>query len=720
MDINLSHGSYDDVNIMSIRSDGKVGIGKTNPAYTLDVEGDVNLTTNLNVGGTSGYVNILNIPTVSNSTDHTDTPLTITNQSNIGTATVLNDPVPVINLCRQSFGAALINGSKATFKICRWENNGRNSRSRMDINLSHGSYDDVNIMSIRSDGKVGIGKTNPAYTLDVGGDISGTNIRGNGANLTNLEMGNAATGTLAVNRGGTGVSSLASLALDAANITTGTLAVNRGGTGVSSLASLALDAANITTGTLAVNRGGTGVSSLASLALDAANITTGTLGVARGGTGVSTLASLSLSAANITTGTLGVARGGTGVSTLASLSLSAANITTGTLAVNRGGTGATTFTINKILFGNGTGAINQNNNLHWDNTNSRLGIGSISPTVALDVSGDINLTGELKKNGSLLNLGGDWSITNSQLYTDNNVKIKGKLSINNGNDSGILDKMSPGSLIVGDKLSNYGNTGELSISSTNIAGILLECLDKTEIVVNDNNDRVTSLISYVGGTLANGGNIIKIGNKIDTELRQSGQIISFPYGNVGIGTENPTAKLHVNGNMKVDGSITITDGQAINFGANGADGRMYRTGGNAYIEADDSLIIKSTSGGNGVTINNGGITAHGVIFSKNSYILAKGPQVSTYWSANNLIAVSINQFSYGTLGPITGILTVYDENGNFWCGTFKVWDYGSSGNVTKTIDSYNMSHHDTAWDPWGGNYVRFNYSQGKTCYYKVS
>jgi hypothetical protein len=65
----------------------------------------------------------------------------------------------------------------------------------------------------------------------------------------------------------------------------------------------------------------------------------------------------------------------------------------GTLAVGNGGTGATTFTAGQVLFGNSTSAINTSANLFWDNANARLGIGTASPTVALDVVGAINLTG---------------------------------------------------------------------------------------------------------------------------------------------------------------------------------------------------------------------------------------------------------------------------------------------------------------------------------------
>ncbi len=65
---------------------------------------------------------------------------------------------------------------------------------------------------------------------------------------------------------------------------------------------------------------------------------------------------------------------------------------TGTLPVANGGTNTTTLTANKVMVGNGTSGVLTPTNLHWDNTNSRLGIGISSPTQSLDVSGKVNIS----------------------------------------------------------------------------------------------------------------------------------------------------------------------------------------------------------------------------------------------------------------------------------------------------------------------------------------
>jgi len=65
-----------------------------------------------------------------------------------------------------------------------------------------------------------------------------------------------------------------------------------------------------------------------------------------------------------------------------------ANVTpgvTGTLPVANGGTNATTLTANKVMVGNGTSGVLTPTNLHWDNTNSRLGIGNTNPGFKLDL-----------------------------------------------------------------------------------------------------------------------------------------------------------------------------------------------------------------------------------------------------------------------------------------------------------------------------------------------
>ena len=68
---------------------------------------------------------------------------------------------------------------------------------------------------------------------------------------------------------------------------------------------------------------------------------------------------------------------------------------TGTLPVANGGTNTSMLTANKVMVGNGTSGVLTPTNLHWDNTNSKLGIGVTSPTQSLDVNGVGKFTGAI-------------------------------------------------------------------------------------------------------------------------------------------------------------------------------------------------------------------------------------------------------------------------------------------------------------------------------------
>ncbi len=64
----------------------------------------------------------------------------------------------------------------------------------------------------------------------------------------------------------------------------------------------------------------------------------------------------------------------------------------GTLGVPYGGTGRNSFTTGSILFSSGASISQDNTNLFWDNNNKRLGVGTNSPTVLLDVAGEVKAT----------------------------------------------------------------------------------------------------------------------------------------------------------------------------------------------------------------------------------------------------------------------------------------------------------------------------------------
>ena len=173
-----------------------VSVGKTtSPTVRLDVEGDGKFSGNVvtigNIGISKttpdanlhvmGYQYVNGPPTLTNAFDHSDAPLTLTH----GTATsstAINDPKPLLHLTRSGTNNESY-GARASFNLSRYENSSTHSRSRLDVALADGTYAESTVMTLRADGKVGVGVTSPAYKLDVDGDLNlstGSTLRING------------------------------------------------------------------------------------------------------------------------------------------------------------------------------------------------------------------------------------------------------------------------------------------------------------------------------------------------------------------------------------------------------------------------------------------------------------------------------------------------------------------------------------------------------------
>ena len=161
-------------------ADANVGIGTKTPSANLHVVGHQ-------------YVN--DPPTISGSFDHSDAPLTLTHPTPTS-ASAINDPKAVLHLTRDGTNGESY-GSKASFKMSRYENSGTASRSRLDVTLTDGTYADTHVMSLRGDGKVGIGTTTPTEALDVNGVVKQQNIPAFRVQLTDGSI--AGTGVIDYN-----------------------------------------------------------------------------------------------------------------------------------------------------------------------------------------------------------------------------------------------------------------------------------------------------------------------------------------------------------------------------------------------------------------------------------------------------------------------------------------------------------------------------------------
>jgi hypothetical protein len=189
---------------MTILETSNVGIGVTNPQGRLHI---------------SGGSAFMNTP-ISDGYNHLTTPLVVTNTSGI---TGITDARPVLDLSRNATGSKAV---RATFKLGKYQFGGSTSKTKLDLYLTDANYaDEVDVMTLQADGRVGIGSTQPSAFLEVIADGTGNprtnglmvhNIHGTGdgdaimASRTDNEDGNAftshiqtANGTFSSRRGWT-------------------------------------------------------------------------------------------------------------------------------------------------------------------------------------------------------------------------------------------------------------------------------------------------------------------------------------------------------------------------------------------------------------------------------------------------------------------------------------------------------------------------------------
>ena len=264
------------------------------------------------------------------------------------------------------------------------------------------------------------------YTAGTGLTLTGTQFSITNTGVSAASYGSASSvPAIAINAQGQITSATdTAIAISASQITSGSLGVARGGTGASSLtangilygngtSAVGVTSAGVTGEVLVGNTGSpptwatlssSAVTSFSggttgltpSSATQGAITLAGTLAAANGGTGINsysvgdllyasgttTLAALP----DVATGNALIS-GGVGVAP-AWGKIGLTTHVSGTLPVGNGGTGtATAFTTGSVVFAGASGVYSQDNaNLFWDDSNNRLGIGTVSPAVKLAIS----------------------------------------------------------------------------------------------------------------------------------------------------------------------------------------------------------------------------------------------------------------------------------------------------------------------------------------------
>ena len=80
----------------------------------------------------------------------------------------------------------------------------------------------------------------------------------------------------------------------------------------------------------------------------------------------------------------------------------------------------------------------------------------------------------------------------------NKTIVNGICNIHGGAPYAVTNnRMQNGSLTIGDISLDYGGSNDWT---SNTAGLMLECLNNTEIAVHDSGSRIASLMYYEGGS----------------------------------------------------------------------------------------------------------------------------------------------------------------------------------------------------------------------------
>jgi hypothetical protein len=559
---------------MRMDQSGNFGIGTTAPSKKLDVIGDARV---------SGVLNLVNI------SDSTDRSISVTSNN----MTFAN----VHGIFDYSIG---LRGSRGS--ACGMESNATNGY----LALAAGGSEKVRIAT---DGKVGIGTTNPSGQLHVVGSgffssglaVIGLITSNSGNFIDSLQVNGTGVSLIGHNHSASNISDFNSSVsgLLPSNIvyTTGDQSI--GGiktftSGFASNLSSNFYLNNSFNNSFKINYG-TSSSPYGTISIIPSGTNPGTTNIVSQFNGTNTiylpssngnLALVSDINTSQITGIVSVTKGGTNTSTYSNGQLligSGTSLAANTLSAGTGisiTNGSGTITINtsglQALLTNpvtGTGTGNSisgylprwNNNNQLSNsiiyqTGNNIGIGTATPSEALQVVGNI-ICNNIIPNDPLntpLRVGSPAAYLdvgdNVFIYGEGEVVLR--YSINNGGIVRIVDIDS--------------NTSTLTATNNNI-GIGTDSPSAKLHIAGD----VLATGSFIAGSGSAANPSFEFTGDPDTGLfSPSGNIIGFAssglerlridnIGNVGIGTSSPNGRLHINGTGLVDGRLSVSPTTAV-------------------------------------------------------------------------------------------------------------------------------------------------------------
>ena len=162
-------------NLLCITNDGNVGIGTTSPLARLHVQNGLYVYSSTGTSLIGFGANGTQSTSATVCMSDTIIPVQSALRSPAMSTTTLNDPQILLQLLRSGTASQSWDGI-ANFTLCRYQNSATLGKTRLDIQLSGEANSNAvaNIMSLQSNGFVGIGTTSPGNTLDVSGTIRAT------------------------------------------------------------------------------------------------------------------------------------------------------------------------------------------------------------------------------------------------------------------------------------------------------------------------------------------------------------------------------------------------------------------------------------------------------------------------------------------------------------------------------------------------------------------
>lgn len=258
------------------------------------------------------------------------------------------------------------------------------------------------------------------------------------------------------------------------------------------------------------------------------------------------------------------------------------------IGVPYGGTGHSNFDYGNILFGNNTNSILTNPNFYFDNINTRLGIGTNSPSEDLEIRNNNTTTFFINADSDANNSSARPEIRLSYNGSLNNAYIALTREFNQ-----FANQIYSDSLIISNDQTTTNSRIQLATNQT----ARMTILSNGFVGINTSNPNVRL---YVNGTM-NVTDLTKFfSTKPSTSITEGAVVIS---GGVSIGCPTNSADVNNGGGLTVDGGVSIGKdlyvGGSINSVTASANTFSYLT-----ITATDEAINLTT----GSFLTFGGIT----------------------------------------------------------------------------------------------------------------